>query len=75
MAIDRDKIFGAVRAVVFLAMGVIICTVEPHAIRENPDAGFLNFTRYLIGVLLVFGGAKRLYRLFFARENKDSLEE
>lgn len=75
MAFDREKMFEAIRAIAFLAMGVIICTVEPHAIRENPDAGFLNFTRYLIGALLAFGGAKRLYTLFFVSEEEDSSEK
>jgi hypothetical protein len=72
MAFDRQKVAQTARAVIFLAMGVVLCIFEPHAIRENPNTGFLNFTRYLIAVLLVFGGAKRLYRIYFSKNSDHS---
>ena len=72
MAFDKEKTAQTVRALAFLGMGIFLCLVEPHAIRENPDMGFLNFARYLIGGLLVFGGAKRLYRIHFRKDNDHS---
>jgi len=75
MAFDRTKVSQTVRAVLFLAMGVLICVLEPHAIRENPDLGFLNFVRYLIGALLVFGGAKRLYGIYVRKDEDIPFEK
>jgi hypothetical protein len=75
MAVDQGKTVQTVWAVVLMAMGVALCFHTPYAVREASDSGFLNFSRYLIGVLLVVGGVKKFYRLHFGKQNGIPPEE
>jgi hypothetical protein len=56
-------------------MGVGLCFKTPYAVRESPDSGFLNFSRYLIGVLLAVGGVKKFYNLHFGKHKEIPPEE
>jgi hypothetical protein len=74
MAIDQGKTVQTVWAVVLMAMGVALCFKTPYAVRESPS-GFLNFSRYLIGVLLAVGGVKKFYNLYFGKHKEIPPEE
>lgn len=75
MAIDQGKTVQTVWAFVLMAMGVALCFKTPYAVRESPDSGFLNFSRYLIGVLLAVGGVKKFYNLHFGKHKEIPPEE
>ncbi|MDY6987667.1 MAG: hypothetical protein SWQ30_06375 [Thermodesulfobacteriota bacterium] len=75
MAFDQKKKAQTLWAIAVAAMGVLLCVKTPYALRQIPDNSFLNFTRYFIAALLVLGGVKRLYSLYFSRNEESSHEE
>jgi hypothetical protein len=74
MAFDRKKT-QTLWALAVAAMGVLLCVKTPYALRQTPDNAFLNFARYFIAVLLILGGLKRLYSLYFSGNKESSPEE
>ncbi len=72
MAFDKRNVAQIVWGVLLIAMGVLLCVKTPYALRSSPGFTFLNFARYLIAVLLIWGGGKKLYKLYFIKDkNKD----
>ena len=53
-----------------IAMGVALCITKPYALRLSPDSTFLSFARYFIAVLLITGGARKLYKLYFSKDKE-----
>jgi len=62
----RQTIWG----VLLMAMGVLLCVKEPHALRVLPKSTFLSFTRYFIAIFLIIGGAKKLYGVYFSKDKE-----
>jgi hypothetical protein len=75
MALDQRKWVQTIWAIVLTFMGVLLCVKTPYALREAPGSGFLNFARYFVAVLLIAGGVRKLYTLYFPKSNKPSHEE
>lgn len=64
----RSNLIGTVWAVLLIAMGVVLFIKKPYAVEQTPQSPFLNISRYIIALLLAVGGAKRLYKLYFAKD-------
>jgi len=75
MAFDQKKKVQTLWAIALAAMGVLLCVKTPYALRQTSDNSFLDFARYFIAALLVFGGVKRLYSLYFSNHEESSHEE
>jgi len=75
MAFDQKKKAQTLWAIALAAMGVVLCLKTPYALRQTPDNSFLNFARYFIAALLIFGGLKRLYSIYFSGKKESSHEE
>ena len=71
MAFDQHKTVQTVWAVLLIAMGLLLCIKTPYVLQEAPQSGFLHFTRYLIGFLLVLGGARKFYALYGKNNKQD----
>ncbi|MCK4485672.1 MAG: hypothetical protein KAU38_02805 [Desulfobacterales bacterium] len=65
MGFDQRNLTQTIWGVLLIAMGVLLCIKTPYAFRLSPS-GFLTFARYFVGVFLIVGGAKKLYRLYFS---------
>lgn len=65
MGTDKNKSGQTIWAVLLTAMGLLVCIKTPYALRQLPESGFLNFTRYFVGAILIVGGLKKLYGLYF----------
>jgi hypothetical protein len=72
MAFSKRNLAQIVWGVLLIAMGVLLCVKEPYALRLSPDSTFLKFARYFIGVFLIAGGVKKLYRFCFFRESSQA---
>ena len=70
MAFHRRNLSQIIWGVLLIAMGVLLCVKKPYAIRLSPESAFLSFSRYFIGVFLIVGGAKKLYRLYFFEDKE-----
>jgi len=70
MAFDRRRLGQIIWGLLLIAMGVVLCVTEPYALRMSPDSPFLNFARYFIAVLLIGGGAIKLYKSYFSKDKE-----
>jgi hypothetical protein len=70
MASDQRNLTQLIWGLLLVAMGVLLCVKEPDAIELSPGFTFLNFCRYFIALLLIGGGAKKVYRLYFVRDEE-----
>ncbi|MDY6952857.1 MAG: hypothetical protein SWE60_15205 [Thermodesulfobacteriota bacterium] len=75
MAFDQKKKAHTLWALALTAMGVFLCVKTPYALRHTSDTSFLSFARYVIAALLVLGGVKKLYSLYFSKNEESSHEE
>jgi hypothetical protein len=75
MALEENKSARTVWAIALTAMGLLLCIKTPYLLRQLPEPSFLNFARYFIAALLIFGGVKRLYSLYFSKPENSSHED
>jgi hypothetical protein len=74
MALDHHKSVQTVWAALLIAMGVLLCVKTPHALQNTSGPSFLSFARYFIAILLIVGGAKKLYGLYICRPEEPTVE-
>jgi uncharacterized membrane protein YiaA len=70
VAFHQRNVAQIIWGVLLIAMGMLLCVKKPYAVRLWPESTFLNFARYFIAVLLIVGGAKKLYRLYFSKDKE-----
>lgn len=75
MASDERNLTQLIWGLLLVAMGVLLCVKEPDAIKLSPGFTFLNFCRYFIAVVLIGGGAKKLFRLYFVKDKEPPVDQ
>jgi hypothetical protein len=75
MASDQRNLTQLIWGILLVAMGVLLCVKEPDALRLSPGLAFLSFCRYFIALFLIVGGAKKLYRLYFVKDEEPPFGE
>ncbi len=75
MAVDQRKSIQTIWAVVLTVMGILLCLKTPYALRQAPVSASLNFVRYFVGILLIVGGIRKLYSVYFANSKESSPEK
>lgn len=69
MVSDQRNMTQVIWGVLLIAMGLLLCVKEPYAVRLT-DSAFLSFARYFIAILLIVAGAKKLYGIYFAKDEE-----
>ena len=75
MGFEQNKSTQTVWAILLMAMGLLLFIKTPYAISQFPQSHFLSFARYVIAVMLIVAGGRKLYLLYFCRPQDRSEEQ